>query len=58
MSGMTDYGFKWGPLEVMRLFEHRGRRVLRVSTDHHKVEIYVSPGGRSVRVYIDGREAS
>ncbi|HET7407350.1 MAG TPA: hypothetical protein VFJ21_09500 [Mycobacteriales bacterium] len=56
MDTLTDYGFTWGPIEVSRIFEHKGQRVLQVVTDHRRVEVYVSPQGRSVRVYIDGEE--
>lgn len=54
------YGFLWGPLTVTRLMSvRRGKREfysLGVTTDHHKVEVYSSRTGRSVRVWIDGKE--
>ncbi len=58
MSGMTDYGFEWGQVEVVRICsvepygKKRGAyRVLEVKTPHKKLEIQVSPTGRSVRVF-------
>ena len=54
------YGFGWGPFNVTRIASYtQGKResnILGVETDHHKVEIYSSRTGRSVRVYIDGVE--
>jgi hypothetical protein len=60
-QGVHPYGFRWGPVDVTRiLMGRRGTRVnyvLGVTTDHHKVEISSSGKGRSVRVWIDGKEA-
>lgn len=52
------YGFRWGPLVVTRLFESRGRRMLKVSTDKHVVEVYASPTGRRMRVWLNDKELS
>ena len=41
-------------------FDHRGRgphRLLDVFAGERHVQIYVSPTGRSVRIYVDGAEA-
>ena len=61
-QGVYAYGFRWGPVWVTRLcMTRRGSRinyVLGVRTDHRKVEISVSGAGRSVRVWIDGKEAT
>lgn len=58
---VTRYGFTWGPLEVRRLATFKGNRVLGVyiegdDSQHPRLEIYVSPTGRSVRVWRDGKE--
>lgn len=53
----TPYGFYWGPMEVERVAEYRGRRVISIRTAHRHCEIHVSPEGRSIRVWIDGKEA-
>lgn len=46
------YGFAWGPVQVQRIAEVEGTVVLRVVTSvGHRLEIYVSPGGRSLRVF-------
>jgi len=62
-SGDSIYGFKWGQVVVERMasFMPRvgspcSRKMLRVRTDSTAVEIYVSPGGRSIRVFKDGKE--
>lgn len=56
-GGPTEYGFEWGPMAVERIAKlPASRRVLRVATPHHKVEIYSSRTGSSVRVYLDGVE--
>ena len=58
----TDYGFKWGPLDVIRVanFKPRSDRecyVVQVVTDGGKViNVYVSKTGRSLRVFRDGKE--
>lgn len=41
--------------ETLR-FEMRGKHyyTVRVKTETHEVQVYVSPQGRSVRVYLDG----
>ncbi len=62
---MTDsendrYGFTWGNVKVTRMAEITRPtgtcRVLSVSSDKVRLEIYVSPTGRSVRVYRNGTE--
>lgn len=55
------YGFRWGPIVVARWASFdRGNghtRVLGITSDRGpKVHVYVSPTGRSVRVYRDGKE--
>ncbi len=58
---LTSYGFTWGPMEVRRLATFKGNRVLGIyieddGSQHPRLEIYVSPTGRSVRVWRDGKE--
>jgi hypothetical protein len=52
----TPYGFNWGPAKVFRVFQHRERRILAVETGHRRIQISISPTGRSVRVWRDGKE--
>ncbi len=56
----TDYGFAWGPATVERVatIERAGKvyRVLQISSGGHLLNIYISPQGRSLRVFKDGRE--
>lgn len=56
----TEYGFQWGPATVERLAVcERGNglyRVLQISTGRRRLDVYISPTGRSVRVFSDGRE--
>ncbi len=53
----TDYGFEWGPVEVTRVLNHRGTRVLFIkSATGVALQISVSPTGRSVRVFKGTRE--
>lgn len=62
MSNVNDheYGFLWGPMNVSRLMTYvKGKqknRVLGIFTEHHRVEVSVSRTGRSVRVWVDGKE--
>jgi len=48
------YGFRWGPVDVTRLFSGRSHHVVGVDTDFHHVQICVSNGGRKVHVFVDG----
>ena len=58
------YGFSWeggnGPaVEVNRTCEFQvggsgNARIIQVRSEHHTVEVYVSPKGRKVLVYLDG----
>lgn len=55
------FGFRWGPLVVQRaasMVRATGEcRVLRLIPDHGpRLDVYVSPTGRSVRVFRDGQE--
>lgn len=61
----TDYGFIWAggdgaEVEVTRV-AHFPRsngvcRVIGLKAGGHRVEVYVSPTGKSVRVFKDGKE--
>lgn len=61
-SDEDRYGFRWGPLVVQRSAEinrqdNGPHRVLRLITDEGAgLDVYVSPTGRSVRVFRDGKE--
>ena len=53
--GTTEFGFRWGAMNVERLFSREdGYTVLRVGGHGKHVDIYVSPQGRSVSVYPSG----
>lgn len=51
------WGFVWGPMRVTRVMEIRGAVVVEIRGAKTRVEVYVSAQGRSVRVFIDGKEA-
>ena len=53
-EGYTDYGFIWGPAEIMRAFEYRGRRMVLINTDTVSVEVVISPKGNNIEVYKRG----
>lgn len=56
-DGLTEFGFRWGPMEVSRMAHVEGRGfVIGVNTDHRRCQLYVSEGGRSVRLWVDGEE--
>ncbi|MGW3992178.1 hypothetical protein ACWEF6_01695 [Amycolatopsis sp. NPDC004772] len=56
-TALTDYGFQYGAGLWERLADFRGTTVVRLTPDHgSNLEIYVSPTGRSVRVFREGRE--
>ncbi len=45
------FGFRWGPVDVARICDdHRGR-MFDIVTDHRRLTVWVSRGGRRVRVY-------
>lgn len=56
----TDYGFVYGPMEVIRAAKVVGKQgkvksfIITVATERESVDIYVSPGGRSIRVFRTG----
>lgn len=54
------YGFRWGPVDVIRtatLVRGTGTAyVLIIETDYQRIEVCVSPTGRSVRFFRDGKE--
>jgi hypothetical protein len=56
--GTTPYGFVWGPARVERVCQiDRGARgiyrVLRIDSGYRDLNVYLSPTGRSVRVFAD-----
>lgn len=59
---LTDFGFRWGPMEVTRAAswpQHaktKISRALRIHTPKQFVDIVVSPSGNSVRVFRNGVE--
>lgn len=57
VTHLTDYGFVFGSATVTRLADFDGYAVVRVAGSATKwVDVYVSPAGRSVRVFSDGQE--
>lgn len=42
---IKQYGFSWGQVEVERLIEHKGHRLLRIRTKKQQLEIRVTPTG-------------
>ena len=59
----SPFGFTWEQMAVERLASIKRHdkdpfsdKVIRVNTDYHQLEIYVSPTGRSVRVWKDHKE--
>ncbi len=54
---LTEYGFKWGPMEVTRMAEISGSLNLSVKTVAGlRIQIFVSPKGHSLRVFREGKE--
>ena len=61
-----EFGFNWRPKDatawtrVHRMWSHRGRAVLRIDSGDpdaaSTLDIYVSKGGRSIRVFRGGKE--
>jgi hypothetical protein len=45
------YGFRWDQLDVTRVCGDERGKTIDVVTDHRRITIWVSKGGRSVRVY-------
>lgn len=56
------YGFDWGPASVERatIIERPNGpyRVLTVRTPFQEFQLYISPTGRSVRIFRGGQELS
>jgi hypothetical protein len=53
---ITEFGFAWGPVEVVRAMTLPLGRVLTIRTASREIDVYVSTAGRSVRVFSGGRE--
>ena len=53
---ITNYGFRWGPVEVIRACADGRYHTLLLYTEHQEVQIHISPTGRSVRIYQMKRE--
>ena len=61
---VTSYGFNWRSpgstwLRCFRMASHRGYRIVRIGgedPDGPSVDAYVSPKGRSIRVFRGTRE--
>ena len=53
----TDYGFKWGSVEVVRIASNETNEwvVIGLETPKSKVQVYATKTGK-VRVYINGKE--
>lgn len=52
---LTDYGFEWGPVTVTRIAElPDGAVMFEVRTPHRTMQVYASPGDRSLRVFSGG----
>ena len=47
---VTEYGFEWGALRVQRRASDRGYVVLGLDAGKHRIDVLVSPTGRSVRI--------
>jgi hypothetical protein len=50
------YGWTWGNLEVIRMGDLNGTKCLQVQQGKRELQIYVSPTGRSIRVFLGDRE--
>jgi hypothetical protein len=48
---ITDFGFDWGDVAVVRTAEFKGMKCLTISCNGNEVSVYVSPTGRSIRVF-------
>ena len=56
-TGTVDYyGFKWGNMVVERWGIIRDTSVLGITVNKTRLEVHVSPTGRSVRVWKNGKE--
>ena len=59
-DGNTDYGFDWANVRVLRLLQVTAKRVtyraVRVASQRHVAEVYVSEARGKIRVYVDGVE--
>lgn len=53
---ITDFGFKWGDVEVTRLTQIKRLKVLGVRIRERDLQISISATGRSIRVWLDGEE--
>lgn len=45
------WGFRWDQVDVTRIADMNGQKCIEIATDHGSVCVYVSPGGKSIRVF-------
>lgn len=45
------WGFRWDQLDVTRIGDFEGQKCIEIATDYGSVHVYVSKGGRSIRVF-------
>lgn len=53
---VKKFGFRFGPMDVVRATEHEGTHYVQVVSDYVTIDVSVSPTGRSVRVFRNGEE--
>ncbi len=56
ISESDERGFIWCGITVLALYELNGTHVLRVLVNNKTLNVHVSPTGRSVRAYLNGKE--
>lgn len=54
---MSEYGFTWDQVTVERMAEYGDHKCLRIKTEaNSSIDIHVSPMGKSIRVFKNGKE--
>lgn len=54
MACNGNAGVRW--FTIRRRTTEPASSILTVRTEHREVEVYISPAGRSVRIFVDGEE--
>ena len=52
----ADFGFIWCGIRVRRATNGPGSHVIQILVNNKTLNVHVSPTGRSVRAYLNGKE--
>ncbi len=55
-SSVDEFGLVWCDITIHELWEFEGTHVIGIRKGSKNLDVYISPTGRSIRVYLNRRE--